>query len=165
MVGREPRADTGRAELCKPGDPCILDAFLVADPPLKQVVSHTFEAGLRGRLITGAIPGQFLWKVGVYRTDAFDDILLLARRSTVSAIFPMSARRSAKGVEAGLSYHWKKWTGFAPITAILKPRSSKVSSCPRTVRPWMPMADIFVHSGDHLPLMPAHRVVLDAEYR
>ena len=31
-----------------PAHPCMIDNFLVADPPLKQVVSHTFEAGLRG---------------------------------------------------------------------------------------------------------------------
>jgi iron complex outermembrane receptor protein len=28
--------------------PCLLDNALVGDPPLKQVVSHTYEAGLRG---------------------------------------------------------------------------------------------------------------------
>jgi iron complex outermembrane receptor protein len=26
----------------------MIDSFLVADPPLKQVVAHTVEAGLRG---------------------------------------------------------------------------------------------------------------------
>ena len=28
-----------------PTNPCIIDNFLIADPPLKQVVSHTYEAG------------------------------------------------------------------------------------------------------------------------
>ena len=31
-----------------PAHPCIIAAFLVSDPPLKQVVSRTVEAGLRG---------------------------------------------------------------------------------------------------------------------
>ena len=31
-----------------PARPCIIAAFLIADPPLKQVVSRTVEAGLRG---------------------------------------------------------------------------------------------------------------------
>ena len=31
-----------------PTTPCMIDNFLIADPPLKQVVSHTYEAGLRG---------------------------------------------------------------------------------------------------------------------
>src|SRR5262249_55482538 len=28
-----------------PNHPCMIDSFLVADPPLKQVVAHTVEAG------------------------------------------------------------------------------------------------------------------------
>jgi iron complex outermembrane receptor protein len=31
-----------------PVHPCMIDNFLISDPPLKQVVSHTYEAGLRG---------------------------------------------------------------------------------------------------------------------
>ena len=31
-----------------PAQPCIIASFLVSDPPLKQVIAHTFEAGLRG---------------------------------------------------------------------------------------------------------------------
>ncbi len=31
-----------------PANPCIIASFLVSDPPLKQVVSHTVEAGFRG---------------------------------------------------------------------------------------------------------------------
>ena len=31
-----------------PARPCIVAAFLIADPPLKQVVSRTVEAGFRG---------------------------------------------------------------------------------------------------------------------
>jgi hypothetical protein len=29
---------------------CLIENFLVSDPHLKQVVSHTYEVGLRGRL-------------------------------------------------------------------------------------------------------------------
>ena len=31
-----------------PNQPCLIESFLVSDPPLQQVVSHTYEAGLRG---------------------------------------------------------------------------------------------------------------------
>ena len=31
-----------------PTNPCIIDNFLIADPPLKQVVSNTYESGIRG---------------------------------------------------------------------------------------------------------------------
>ena len=33
-----------------PDKPCIIESFLTADPELNQVVSHTYEAGLRGEL-------------------------------------------------------------------------------------------------------------------
>ena len=33
-----------------PARPCLIATFLVADPPLKQVVSRTLEAGVRGTL-------------------------------------------------------------------------------------------------------------------
>ena len=44
-----------------PTNPCIIDNFLIADPPLKQVVSHTYEAGVRGTLGTSVKTGQMSW--------------------------------------------------------------------------------------------------------
>ena len=32
-----------------PSKPCLLEGFLVSDPPLKQVVAKTYEVGLRGK--------------------------------------------------------------------------------------------------------------------
>jgi outer membrane receptor protein involved in Fe transport len=58
-----------------PAHPCIVAAFLVSDPALKQVVSRTVEAGLRGTkdLNVGALG----WKLGVFRADNTDDILAI----------------------------------------------------------------------------------------
>ena len=58
-----------------PAHPCIVAAFLVSDPPLKQVVSHTVEAGLRGTHDLNI--GTLGWKLGVYRADNTDDILAI----------------------------------------------------------------------------------------
>ena len=58
-----------------PLHPCIVASFLVSDPPLKQVVARTFEAGLRGSYDFGAEVGTLSWKLGVFRTDDQDDIL------------------------------------------------------------------------------------------
>jgi outer membrane receptor protein involved in Fe transport len=58
-----------------PANPCIIAAFLVSDPPLKQVVSHTVEAGLRG---TGNLSiGTLGWKLGAFRATNTDDILAI----------------------------------------------------------------------------------------
>jgi len=42
-----------------PAQPCIIASFLVSDPPLKQVIAHTFEAGLRGAHNYGEDLGTF----------------------------------------------------------------------------------------------------------
>jgi outer membrane receptor protein involved in Fe transport len=58
-----------------PAHPCIIAAFLVSDPPLKQVVSHTVEAGLRGSKDLNI--GTLGWKLGAFRADNTDDILAI----------------------------------------------------------------------------------------
>jgi len=58
-----------------PAHPCIVAAFLVSDPPLKQVVSRTVEAGLRGTKDLNI--GTFGWKLGGFRSDNTDDILAI----------------------------------------------------------------------------------------
>ncbi len=58
-----------------PARPCIIGAFLVSDPPLKQVVARTEEAGLRGSKDLNI--GTLGWKAGVFRTNNTDDILAI----------------------------------------------------------------------------------------
>jgi outer membrane receptor protein involved in Fe transport len=58
-----------------PARPCIVAAFLVSDPPLKQVVSRTVEAGLRGTKDLNI--GTLGWKVGAFRATNTDDILAI----------------------------------------------------------------------------------------
>ena len=58
-----------------PARPCLIAAFLVSDPPLKQVVSRTVEAGLRGSKDLSI--GTMGWKLGVFRADNTDDILAI----------------------------------------------------------------------------------------
>src|SRR5581483_5130629 len=55
-ASRAPTA--GELSCADPSSPCLLGAFLVSDPALRQVVSRTYEAGLRGRL--GASPSTRL---------------------------------------------------------------------------------------------------------
>ena len=58
-----------------PAHPCIIAAFLVSDPALKQVVSRTVEAGLRGSKDLNI--GTLGWKLGAFRADNSDDILAI----------------------------------------------------------------------------------------
>ena len=56
-----------------PANPCTIASFLVSDPDLKQVVSHTIEAGLRGTKELNI--GTLSWKLGGFRAKNTDDIL------------------------------------------------------------------------------------------
>ena len=58
-----------------PAHPCIIAAFLVSDPPLKQVVSRTVEAGFRGSRDMNL--GTLEWKLGGFRATNSDDILAI----------------------------------------------------------------------------------------
>jgi iron complex outermembrane receptor protein len=60
-----------------PNRPCILENSLVSDPPIKQVVAHTVEAGLRGGQDVFD-KGRVDWKAGFFRTDSTNDIIALA---------------------------------------------------------------------------------------
>jgi len=71
------RAPTPLEQSCSSASkPCLLEDFLVADPPLKQVVANTYEAGLRDKL--PLFDGQLAWKTAVFRTDSSDDIINVA---------------------------------------------------------------------------------------
>jgi iron complex outermembrane recepter protein len=158
------RAPTpGELACANPASPCILDAFLVSEPPLKQVVSHTFEAGFRGNFTTEQIPGQFLWNVGVFRTNAFDDILLQATQINGFGFFSNVGETRRQGIEAGLTYKWDKFTAnlnYSFLDATFLENLTLSSNSPAADA----NGNIFVHPGDTIPLMPRNRVVLDVEY-
>ena len=71
----QPRADAAGTRLRRSGEPCIIAAFLVSDPPLKQVVSRTVEAGFRGTKELNI--GTLGWKLGGFRATNTDDILAI----------------------------------------------------------------------------------------
>jgi outer membrane receptor protein involved in Fe transport len=58
-----------------PARPCTIGAFLISDPPLKQVVARTLELGLRGTRDLNI--GRLGWKLGGFRTNNTDDILAI----------------------------------------------------------------------------------------
>jgi iron complex outermembrane recepter protein len=160
------RAPTPAELSCSnPSSPCLIDAFLVSEPPLKQVVSHTFEAGLRGNFPTPqTIPGHLAWNLGVYRTNAFNDILLLASQINGFGFFSNVGETRRQGIEAGLTYNWNKLTvslNYSFLSATFLENLTLSSNSPAADA----NGNIFVHPGDTLPLMPQNRAVVDVEYQ
>jgi len=56
-------------------NPCLIPAFLTSDPPLKQIVSHTSEVGLRGDVKSRSGDHRLEWGLSFFHTLNNDDIV------------------------------------------------------------------------------------------
>jgi iron complex outermembrane recepter protein len=151
-------------ECSDPTRPCLIDNALVADPSLKQVVSHTFEAGIRGHLDVGK--GLLNWTLSAFHTLNTDDIINTASSIVVGHEFFTNAGDTLRrGVEADLSYKWDRWTAYANYTYIDATFQSAITLASEN----NPFADangnIFVVPGDHLTGIPDFRFKAGLDYQ
>ncbi|HLZ04746.1 MAG TPA: TonB-dependent receptor [Bradyrhizobium sp.] len=168
-----------------PANPCQIDNFLISDPPLKQVVSHTIEGGLRGEFSGGAaaaepIPAKapanvvengwrMRWGLSLFRTENTDDIISIASSVVPNFGFFQNAGTTLRqGVEAKVDLTWNRWTAYANYTFVdATYRSFLTLSSPNnpmaTVDPVLGRV-INVVPGDHIPGIPAHRLKIGGEY-
>ena len=162
------RAPTAGEIACSnPARPCSLDNFLTSDPPgLRQVIAHTYEAGLRGQFRTNiaGTAGRVDWNLGLFRTDLTDDILNVPSAIISSGFFENAGRTRRQGIESDIGYRDDKWQLSASYSLIDATFQSPITlSSPNN-----PFADasgnIEVRPGDHLPGIPQHRLKLDASY-
>ena len=156
-----------------PNHPCIIDSFLVADPPLKQVVSHTVEAGLRGGFGQDAKTGRLSWGLGLFRTLSDDDIVEVASPIGVQnfGFFQNIGKTQRQGIEAKVDYRQARWNIYANYTFV----DATYQSAETLFSPNNPNAltngddddaaqFVNVKPGNHIPGIPAHRFKLGAEY-
>jgi iron complex outermembrane receptor protein len=147
-----------------PSHPCLIDNFLISDPPLKQVVSHTYEAGMRGNYPLSPT-SAFHWNVGLFTTSNIDDIINVASTVVLGQGFCLNAGRTRrKGFETGVSYDSAPWNAYVNFTFV-----NATFETPLTLSsPNNPAADangnIFVNPGDHIPAVPQYRFKAGAEY-
>ncbi len=164
-ANRAPTA--GELGCSDPARPCSLDAFVSADPPgLKQVVAHSYEAGVRGRLnLAGEdIPGRITWNLGLFRTDLDGDILAVPSNIISTGYFQNIGSTRRQGIEAGISYKDDKWRLGVNYSLVAATFESAVTLS----SPDNPFADangdIQVKPGDRLPGVPLHRLKVSADY-
>ena len=146
--------------------PCILETALVSDPPLKQVVAHTYEGGARGTIVlpTTYGGGSVAYKAGYFRTTSTNDIVSEPSALSGQGFFVNAAETRRQGVEAGLMYDrgpWNFYANYAYIDARYE-FDAKFSS------PNNPQANangnIFVHPGNVIPGIPSQLGKLGLEY-
>ena len=144
-----------------PAHPCLIDNFLVSDPHLRQVVSRTFEAGLRGKFTMPQLPGRFDWSAGVFRATNAHDILNVPSDVTGLGFFENVGPTRRQGVELALKYTDERWSAYARYSFLDATFRSDIT----LASPFNPFADangdILVHPGDRIPSIAAP----EAQYR
>jgi iron complex outermembrane receptor protein len=145
-----------------PANPCIIAAFLVSDPPLKQVVSHSVEAGFRGTRELSV--GTLDWKFGGFRATNTDDILAIADPIIQGfGYFQNVGSTRRQGLEAEANLKSSTFDFHASYSFIDARFLDAV-----TLGSNSPFADangnIQVLPGDRIPAIPRHRVKLGLDY-
>ena len=147
-----------------PAQPCVLAAFLVSDPNLQQVVSKTWQGGLRGNLSPFGY-GRLNWTAGVFRTEDYNDILTaISPLIPTRGYFQNAGNTLREGVEASLNYTWDRLTFNANYAYVDATFLSNIT----IPSPNNPFANangaIYVHPGDHLPVIPPQRLKVGFDY-
>ena len=150
-----------------PTHPCKLPNAFAGDPPLRQVVTTTTEAGIRG----GA-DRALTWSLGVFRADNRDDLLFVADDAAGFGYFRNFGRTRRQGVELALSAQPAKGlTAGANLTLLdATYRSAEVvngasNSSNAAAQAGLPGVDgtIDIRPGDRLPLVPRRMLKLHAD--
>jgi iron complex outermembrane receptor protein len=145
-----------------PSKPCLLEGFLVSDPPLQQVTARTYEAGLRGK--SPLRDGLFEWKVGLFRTDLRNDIINVASAIQGRGVFQNVSATRRQGLEASAEYRSKKWFVYANYSFI----DATYQFSGDIPSPNNPSADangnVSVTPGKKIPGIPQHQFKAGAEY-
>jgi iron complex outermembrane receptor protein len=154
-----------------PARPCVIDSFLVADPPLKQVVAHTVEAGFRGGWGRDAKTGLLSWGLGAFRTMSDDDIIRVTSPLGTGnfGYFQNAGQTLRQGIEAKLDYRIDRWNAYANYTFVDATfQSANTLPGPNNPNAITDPASgsrfINVKPGDHIPGIPAHRFKAGVEY-
>lgn len=142
-----------------PANPCKLPNAMAGDPPLKQVVTKTWEAGLRG-----ALSRQTQWTAGVFHAQSTDDILFVAAPNASSfGYFKNFGKTQRQGLELGLSSQqgaWKFATHYTWLQATYQ--SSEILG--GNANSTNTSGNIAIQPGNTMPLTPKHILKFHADY-
>lgn len=161
------RAPTSMELGCaNPAFPCKLPNAMAGDPPLKQVVAKTFEAGLRGNLSE-----NLRWSFAAYRTENHDDIQFLTS-SAVSAsnagYFSNVGKTRRVGLDTSLignvgDFSWS--AGYSFVNATYQSEFDLLNQVNSASTTNTTNNDVIsVRKGDRLANIPQHQVKLRLQY-
>ncbi len=144
-----------------PARPCIVAAFLIADPPLRQVVSRTVEAGFRGSKELNI--GTLGWKIGGFRATNADDILAIPSPEVQGfGYFQNVGRTRRQGIEAQVNLTSKALQLYASYTLVDARFLDPLTLDSRS--PFAVDDTIQVMPGNRIPSVPRNRVKFGVDY-
>lgn len=136
-----------------PNQPCKLPNALAGDPPLDQVVTKTWEAGLRG----GGPDSKVSWNSGWFRADNRDDLLFVASTQTGFGYFKNFGNTRRQGLEVDLNARVGRVSlggGYTFLDATYQtPEQVNGSGNSTGVA-----GTIEIEPGNRIPLIPRHMV-------
>ena len=139
-------------DCASPTQPCLLEGALVADPALKQVVSETSEAGLRGTL------QKLTWSASIFRTDSTNDIVSLASTIQGRGYFANVPLTRRQGVDLSAQYQGDGWSSHVSYSYL----DADYEFTGALASPNNPRADangnVTVTPGRHMPSNPANQL-------
>jgi outer membrane receptor protein involved in Fe transport len=128
---------------------------MAGDPPLDQVVTHTFEVGVRG-----LVAQSIAWNVGVFRADNRDDIMFVADETSGFGFFQNFGRTRRQGVEAGVKAGFGTidvGANYTLLDATYRSREEVLGEGNSTNEEGAGFeGTIDVESGDRIPMTPRH---------
>ncbi|MBI4006801.1 MAG: TonB-dependent receptor [Gammaproteobacteria bacterium] len=150
-----------------PDAPCNLPNAFLADPPLDQVVSESWETGLRG-----SFGASTIWNLGVFRTENKDDIIFISTGgvSANEGFFDNIGETERLGLEAGINGIWNDLDWFLNYSFVNATfETDFLVSSPN--HPFAIDTDgdtvgdsIQVRDGDRIPGIPQHNFKIGGDY-
>jgi outer membrane receptor protein involved in Fe transport len=144
-----------------PAVPCKLPNAMASDPPLDQVVSKTYDFGMRGQ-----VTDNLKWNASVYRTINHNDIHFINSSSYSGALgyFDNVGRTKRQGLDLGLTGSIEKLSFKAGYSFI----SAKYDSDLELINEVNSSANadgvISVRKGNYLAGIPKHQFKLRLQY-
>lgn len=144
--------------------PCSLSNFLSADPDLKQVVSHTVEAGVRTRTHPFA-DATLASDLSFFRTTLGNDILAVGSGLPGLQFFQNVGTTLRQGIDLNLKLTWDRLTAWFAYSYIDAEFGSGFTEASEDNPGADANGNIFVRPGDRIPSIPAHILKFGADYK
>lgn len=153
--------------------PCRLPNSMAGDPALKQVVTKTWDAGMRGRL-----GSDVRWNAGVFNAINHDDIQFVSSGATGLGFFQNFGETRRRGFEGGLSGRTGAFKYGVSYTYLDATYESEETVNGNFTNAGQPVSEaegaganrtptgrvITVNKGDRIPLIPRNQLKLFGSY-